>query len=113
MIIERCLRLIGGAAQALAWRIGKAALVIGAWSAVMLAMPLVGPTGRMVAVVGDGPETVRQIVAAGGRLVEIRGGVTLARGGAGFAANLYRAGAPLVLEGRIAGGCGGGAKAGA
>lgn len=102
MIIKRGLRWIGGAA-----------LVLGVWSGVMVAMPLVGPAGRMLAVIGDGPDTVRQVVAAGGRLVEIRGGVTLARGGPDFAANLYRAGVPLVLEGRVAGGCGGTAKAGA
>ena len=98
MTIDRALRWTGGAA-----------LALGAWGAVMLAMPLVGPQGRLVAVVGDDNQAVRQIVAAGGSLVEIRRGVALARGGPGFAANLYRAGAPLVLEGRIAGGCGGGA----
>lgn len=103
MIIDRALRWLSGLA-----------LVLVGWSAVMLVMPLVGPAGRMVAVVGDGPETLRRVIAAGGRLVDVRGGVTLARGGPGFAANLYRAGAPLVLEGRIAAGClGGGASAGA
>lgn len=103
MIIERAFRWIGGAGLALT-----------AWSAVMLVMPLVGPEGRMVAVIGDGPDTVRQVVAAGGWLVDSRNGVTLARGGPGFAASLYRAGAPLVLEGRIAAGCFSGApKAGA
>lgn len=94
MIIDRTFRFCGGIA-----------LVLAGWTAVMLVMPLVGPAGRMVAVLGDGPDALRQVAAAGGRLVDIRGGVTLARGGPGFAANLYRAGAPLVLEGRIAAGC--------
>ena len=71
----------------------------------MLVMPFVGPSGRLVAVLGDGPGAVRQIVSAGGRVVDMRDGVTLARGGPGFAANLYQAGAPLVLEGRTAAGC--------
>lgn len=100
MIIERALR----------W-IGAASLVLGAWSAVMLLMPLVGPAGRTMAVVGSGPEAIARVIAAGGRLVDVRDNVVLARGGPDFAANLYREGAPLVIEGRLAGGCG--AKAGA
>ena len=85
--------------------VGGAALVLCAWAAIMLAMPLLGPSGRLVAVVGDDPRTIVAIVAAGGRVVEVRDGVTLARGGPGFARSLYRQGAPLVLEGRIAAGC--------
>ena len=102
MTIERALRWVGGAA-----------LVLGAWSAVMLVMPLVGPEGRTVAVVGSGPGAIARVIAAGGKLVDVRDHVVLARGGPGFAARLYRAGAPLVIEGRLASGCGGGAKAGA
>ena len=82
-----------------------AALALAAWSGVMLAMPLVGPSGRLVAVLGDDPATIVAIVAAGGRIVEVKPGVTLARGGPGFARSLYRQGAPLVLEGRVAAGC--------
>ena len=100
MIIRRALRWVGGATLALA-----------AWSAVMLVMPLVGPEGRTVAVVGSGPEAIARVIATGGRLVDVRDNVVLARGGPGFAVNLYRAGAPLVLEGRLAGGCGGPASA--
>ncbi len=84
---------------------GGAALVLGAWAVIMLAMPMIGPAGRLVAVIGDDPRTIVSIVAAGGRVVEVKRGVTLARGGPGFARALYRQGAPLVLEGRIAGGC--------
>jgi hypothetical protein len=82
-----------------------AAIVLCAWAAVMLAMPMMGPPGRLVAVLGDDPATIVAIVAAGGRVVEVKQGVTLARGGPGFARSLYREGAPLVLEGRIAAGC--------
>ena len=85
--------------------VGGAALVLGAWGAIMLAMPMIGPPGRLVAVLGDDPRTIVAIVAAGGRVVEVKQGVTLARGGPGFARSLYRQGAPLVLEGRIAAGC--------
>ncbi len=95
MTIER---RIGGFA-------GGAALVLGAWTAIMLAMPLVGPSGRLVAVLGDDPRTIVAIVTAGGRVVEVKQGVTLARGGPNFARSLYRHGARLVLEGRVAAGC--------
>ncbi len=82
-----------------------AALVLGAWVAIMLALPFIG-SGRQVAVVGDGAAAVRAIIAAGGSVVEVRRGATLARSDqAGFVAALYRNGAPLVIEGRIAAGC--------
>ena len=86
--------------------LGGAALVLAAWALVMVAIPLVGPPGRQVAVVGDSAEAVRIVLAAGGRVVEARRGAVLARSDRpGFARRLYRAGAPLVLEGRIAAGC--------
>ena len=85
--------------------VGGSALVLAAWGVIMLAIPMIGPPGRLVAVLGDDPRTIVAIVAAGGRVVEVKQGVTLARGGPGFARSLYRQGAPLVLEGRIAAGC--------
>jgi hypothetical protein len=85
---------------------GGAALALGAWALVMVALPFVGPAGRQVAVVGSRAEAFRIIAAADGRVVEARGGAVLAISDRpGFAARLYRAGAPLVLEGRIAAGC--------
>lgn len=93
-----------GAAQALA--------VLGAWMAIMLAMPFVGPRGRQVAVIGDASAAVRVITAAGGRVVEVRRGATLARSDdPAFVRRLYARGAWAVIEGRIAAGCS--AKAGA
>jgi hypothetical protein len=87
-------------------------LALGVCMLVMAALPFVGG-GRQVAVPGDPSRAVRAVLAAGGSIVEVRGGVTLARSDRpGFAAALYRAGAPLVLEGRTPGGCVGG-KAGA
>ena len=86
-----------------------AALALVGWAAIMLLMPFVGPSGRQVTVVGDPAAAVRAIARAGGTIVEIRRGAVIARASP---AALYRAGAWLVVEGRLAGGCAG-AKAGA
>lgn len=91
MTIRRLLRFAGGAALALML-----------WGGVLLALPFLGKPGRQVAVIAD-PGV---IVAAGGRLVDVRGEVVLARSDQpGFAGALYRHGARLVIEGRVAGGC--------
>lgn len=91
-------------------RIGRAlfrvALVLAAWILILLAMPFVGPSGRQVAVIGDGPSAVRVIAAAGGLVVEVRRGATLARSDdPAFVRKLYANGARAVIEGRIAAGC--------
>lgn len=100
MIIEK------GYAARIARTFALVALVFGVWTLVMIAMPFVGPAGRDVAVIGDSAHATRIIAAAGGRIVEPRRGATLARSDApGFVAALYAAGAPLVIEGRIAAGC--------
>ena len=83
-----------------------ASVVLIAWFAILVAMPFVGPSGRQVAVVGDASDAVRAITRAGGPVLEVRKGAVLTRADRpGFVADLYRAGAPLVLEGRIAVGC--------
>jgi len=80
--------------------------VLGAWFLIMLAMPFVGPYGRQVAVIGNGPRAVRAVLGAGGAIVEVRRGAIIARSSQpGFVVSLYRHGAPLVIEGRIAAGC--------
>jgi hypothetical protein len=79
-----------------------ASIALLCWLAIMVAMPFVGPSGRQVAVVGDPDRAVRIIAAAAGELVEVRRGAVLARASP---AALYRAGAWLVIEGRIAAGC--------
>lgn len=86
----------------------KGALCVLAWCAFLLAMPFVGPSGRQVAVVGDAASAVRIVAAAGGRVVEVRKGAVLAYASP---AALYRAGAWLVVEGRLAAGCAGKAPA--
>ena len=77
-------------------------LALVGWAAIMVAMPFVGPAGRQVAVVGDPDRAVRIISQAGGQVIEVRRGAVLARASP---AALYRAGAWLVIEGRIAAGC--------
>jgi hypothetical protein len=93
------------ARRVLRW-LGAAALVLALWALVMVAMPFVGPSGRQVAVVGESGDAVRTILRAGGRVVEVRRGAVLASSAdPHFPSRLYRAGAHLVLEGRIAAGC--------
>jgi hypothetical protein len=88
--------------KGLAW----AAVALAVWATVMLAMPFVGPAGRQVAVVGDRGRAVRAVADAGGAIVELRRGAVLARSDdPHFPSRLYRAGARLVLEGRIGAGC--------
>ena len=85
---------------------GRIALVLGAWAGIMLILPLVGPAGRDVVIVGDPAQAVRAVAAAGGAIVDVRRHATLARSARpGFAWALYRNGAYLVLEGRVAAGC--------
>ena len=85
---------------------GYAGLALGGWAAIVVALPFVGPAGRLTAIPGEQAASVRAVIAAGGRVVEVREGVVLARSDRrGFARRLYRHGAPLVLEGRIAAGC--------
>jgi len=91
--------------RAVGWAV-HAAVVVAGWAAIVLALPFVGPPGRLTAVVGEPALATAAVASAGGRIVEVRGNVVLARApDGGFAARLYRAGAPLVLEGRVAAGC--------
>ena len=82
--------------------IKRAALALAGWFAILVAMPFFGPADRQVAVVGDSARAVRLVAAAGGQVVEVRRGAVLARADP---AALYRAGAWLVVEGRMAAGC--------
>jgi hypothetical protein len=91
--------------RALRWG-GYAGLALGGWAAILAALPFVGPAGRLTAIPGERALAIRAVVAARGQVVEVRDGVVLARSNeSGFALRLYRAGAPLVLEGRVAAGC--------
>lgn len=84
-----------------------AVIALAGWAVIMLAMPFVGPSDRQVAVVGDTGTALRTIADAGGRVVAVRKNAVLAvaNDGPGFVWRLYRNGAPLVIEGRIAAAC--------
>ena len=84
-----------------------AVIALAGWAVIMLAMPLVGPPGRQVAVVGDTGTALRTIADAGGRVVAVRKNAVLAVANdeRGFVWRLYRNGAPLVIEGRVAAAC--------
>lgn len=85
--------------------IGACIALLG-WTLIMLIMPLVGPSGRQVAVVGNAGNAARAIAAAGGRIVAVRKNAIIAVSDqSDFALALYRNGAPLVIEGRIAAAC--------
>lgn len=84
----------------------RAALVLGAWAVIMLAMPFTGPQGRLIAVVGDPHRAVLAVLRSGGRIMAIKGRVVLTSSDRpGYPAALYREGAGLLIEGRIAEGC--------
>jgi len=84
-----------------------AVIALAGWAAIMLAMPFIGPAGRQVAVVGDTGEALRTIADAGGRVIAVRKNavIAVANDERGFVWRLYRNGAPLVIEGRIAAAC--------
>ncbi len=84
-----------------------AVIALAGWAAIMLAMPFVGPAGRQVAVVGDTGKALRTVADARGRVVAVRKNavIAVANDDHGFVWRLYRNGAPLVIEGRIAAAC--------
>ena len=80
-----------------------ALLALLGWLAILIAMPFLGPAGREVAVVGDADRRAcaSSPPRAGGWSRSARArSLAYARPAA-----LYRAGAWLVIEGRIAAGC--------
>lgn len=99
-----------GVGHAVEWVLGGLGCLIGVL--VPLAV-LALPRSEVVAVVGmpggGAADSIRIVAEAGGTLLN-RGGpdnVVLARSDqAGFATRLYAAGASLVLDGRVAEGCG-------
>ncbi len=92
--------------------VARVALVLGAWSGIMLVLPFLGPPDRPVAVLGDGSRVVRIIAAAGGRIVKVQRGGVVARGvEPGFVRALYANGARAVVVARAATGCGGAERA--
>lgn len=90
------------------WLVG---LCLASWLAVMVVLPFVGPGGRNVVIAGDAGSAARAVLAAGGTIVAYRAGrIIAASPDPRFVSALYSAGAPLVLEARLGGGCIGAAR---
>ncbi len=84
----------------------RAAVALGVWAGIMLAMPFVGPSGRLIAVVGDPHQSVLAVLRAHGRIMAIKGRVVLTSADRpDYPRALYAAGSGLLIEGRIAEGC--------
>jgi hypothetical protein len=82
------------------------ALALVGLGALQVVLPFVAGSGRAFAITGDSARAAHVVAAAGGQIIAVRGGVLMTRSGQrGYAAALYRAGAPLVLLGRAPGGC--------
>ena len=83
-----------------------AAAALGGWGALQCGLPFVAGPGRALAIAGNAADAAHVVAAAGGRIVAVRGRVLITRSDQpGYAAALYRAGAPLVLLARRPGGC--------
>jgi hypothetical protein len=82
--------------------------VAAGWLAVVLALTFVSPPGKSMAIIGPPSQAFAAVSKANGRVLSASGYVTVARSGdADFVAQLYAAGALLVLDAEQAGGCGG------
>lgn len=106
MTIESNMPLQGSFIRRMTRWAGLAMIVLSIWACIMIAMPFVGPSGRQVAVVGNVGNAITAVHAAGGRVINVRKGATIAKSDdPDFPKKLYQAGAVLVLEARLAGGC--------
>ena len=84
------------------------ALVIFGWLAVVVALTFGSAPGKSMAVIGSPSQALAAIAKANGRILASNDYFTIARSDdAGFVARLYAAGALLVLDAELAGGCSG------
>jgi len=87
---------------------GAVALVVSGWLAAVIALTFGSAPGKSMAIVGPPSQTLAVIVKANGRILASNDYVTIARSDEdGFVARLYAAGALLVLDAELAGGCSG------
>jgi hypothetical protein len=87
---------------------GAIALVTGGWLAVVVALTFGSPPGKSMAIIGPPSQALAAVARANGRILASSDYVTIARSDdAGFVAQLYAAGALLVLDAEQAGGCNG------
>ena len=84
------------------------ALVVSGWLAVVVALTFGSAPGKSMAIIGPSSQALAAVAKANGRILTSSGYVTIARSDdAGFVAQLYAAGALLVLDAEQAGGCSG------
>ena len=87
---------------------GAVALVVSGWLAVVIALTFGSAPGKSMAIIGPSSQALTAVAKANGRILASSGYVTIARSDdAGFVAQLYAAGALLVLDAEQAGGCSG------
>jgi hypothetical protein len=83
-----------------------AVLVLAAWVAISAALAFRTEPGRSLAVFAPPGRVLAVVVAAGGLPLQAGGAIAIARSDApDFVAQLYDAGALLVVDARRAGGC--------
>jgi hypothetical protein len=88
--------------------IGASGLVAALWFALVVALTFASPPGKSMAVIGPPSRALAAIVKANGRVLASGPYLTIARSDdAHFVAQLYAAGALLVLDAEQAGGCSG------
>jgi hypothetical protein len=87
---------------------GVVAIVAAGWLGVVLGLTFFSPAGNAMAIVGLPEQAFAAVTRANGRVLSAGRYVTIARSDdAGFVAQLYAAGALLVLDAEQAGGCSG------
>jgi hypothetical protein len=85
---------------------GAVALVVSGWLAVVVALTFGSPPGKSMAIIGPPSQALAAVAKANGRILTSSDYVTIARSDdAGFVAQLYAAGALLVLDADQAGSC--------
>jgi hypothetical protein len=86
--------------------IGASTLVAAGWLALVLALTFASPPGKSMAIIGPPAQALAAIVKAHGRVLASGRYLTIARSDdVHFVAQLYAAGALLVLDAEQAGGC--------
>src|SRR5262245_11371739 len=87
---------------------GAIALVVSGWLTVVVALTFGSAPGKSMAIIGPSSQALAAVAKANGRILTSSGYVTIARSDdSGFVAQLYAAGALLVLDAEQAGGCSG------
>jgi hypothetical protein len=87
---------------------GAIMLVASGWLAVIVALTFGSVAGKSMAIIGPPAQAFAAIARANGRILASSDYITIARSDdADFVAQLYAAGALLVLDAEQAGGCSG------